>query len=100
MLSRENPKEDVFYKRFELALADFSESEASERGIDVEALAVLMLTGYFLWPVWVRAHAKSKIARKKMARRYAGEVLRVSMHGVVHADGHAILNTYLKRNFS
>ena len=98
VLSRSNPKEDVFYKRFAEAMRNLAEHDASEPDLDVEVLAVLMLTGYFLWPVWVRAHAKSKKARKQMARRYAREVLRLSMHGVLVTDGHAILQAYLKKN--
>lgn len=98
VLSRENPRDDVFYKRFEQALHTLAASDASEKDMDVEVLAVLMLTGYFLWPVWVRAHAKSKKARKLMARRYASEVLRLSMDGVLRADSHVILRAYLKNN--
>lgn len=98
VLSRKDPKEDVFYKRFELALQGLAASNASEKDIDVEVLAVLMLTGYFLWPVWVRAHARSKKARKLMAQRFASEVLRLSMDGVLRTDSHAILRAYLKRN--
>jgi AcrR family transcriptional regulator len=98
VLSRENPKDDVFYKRFESALDSLAASNASLDDMDTEVLAVLMLTGYFLWPVWVRAHAKSKKERKQMAQRFAGEVLRLSMHGVLRADGHAILKAYLKSN--
>jgi len=95
VLSRENPREDAFFQRFERSLEEFSASDAGQGDIDVEALAVLMLTGYFLWPVWARAHAKSKAARKQLAQRYAGEVLRLSMHGVVHADSHDILLSIL-----
>ncbi len=98
VLSRNNPREDVFYKRFEQALHTLAASDASENDMDVEVLAVLMLTGYFLWPVWVRSHAKSKKARKAMAQRYASEVLRLSMDGVLHSDSHAILRAYLKKN--
>jgi AcrR family transcriptional regulator len=98
VLSRKNPTEDAFFKRFERSLQNFADSDASEPNIDVTALAVLMLTGYFLWPVWVDAHAKTKKAKQKMAERYALEVLRVSMHGMVHADGHATLETFLERN--
>jgi AcrR family transcriptional regulator len=100
VLSRNNPKEDVFYKRFEQALHTLAASDASENDMDTEVLSVLMLTGYFLWPVWVRSHAKGKSARKLMARRYAGEVLRLSMHGVLRADSHAILRAYLKSNLA
>ena len=59
-----------------------------------------VLTSYFLWPVWVSAHAKGKKARKTMARRFAGEVLRLAMHGMLRADSHVILQAYLKRNLS
>jgi hypothetical protein len=100
VLSRENPRDDVFYKRFAQALQTLAESDASLDDMDVEVLAVMMLTGYFLWPVWVRSHARSKKARKQMAERYAAEVLRLSMHGVLRADSHALMKAYLKRNLS
>ena len=98
VLSRENPKEDVFYKRFEQALQNLANSDASLDDMDAEVLAVLMLTGYFMWPVWVRSHAKSKKARKQMAQRFAGEVLRLSLHGVLRADSQSILKAYMKSN--
>ena len=100
VLARKNPREEVFYKRFALALQNLAESDASHDDMDVEVLAVVMLTGYFLWPVWVRSHAKTKKARKKMAERFASEVMRLSMHGVLHADSHTILNAYLKKSLS
>lgn len=100
VLSRENPKEDVFYKRFAQALQSLAESDASHEDIDVEVLAVMMLTGYFLWPVWVRSHARSKKARRQMAERFASELLRLSMHGVLRADSHSILKAYVKKNLS
>lgn len=98
VLSRENPREDVFYKRFAQALQTLAESDASLDDMDVEVLAVMMLTGYFLWPVWVRSHARGKKARRQMAERYAAEVLRLSMHGVLRADSHALMKAYLKKN--
>lgn len=100
VLSRKNPKEDVFYKRFEQALRTLAMSDASEGDMDTEVLAVMMLTGYFLWPVWVRSHAKTKKERKLMAQRFAGEVMRLSMHGVLRADSHVILKAYLKQNIT
>ena len=100
VLSRENPGDDVFYKRFVQALQTLADSDASLDDLDIEVLAVLMLTGYFLWPVWVRAHARGKKARKQMAERFAAEVLRLSMHGVLRADSHALLKAYLKRNLT
>jgi AcrR family transcriptional regulator len=100
VLSRENPKDDVFYKRFAQALQTLAESDASEDDMDVEVLSVVMLTGYFLWPVWARAHARGKKARKQMAVRFARELMRLSMDGVLHADSHALLKAYLKKNLT
>ena len=57
-----------------------------------------MLAGYFLWPVLVRSQARSKKERKAMALRYAGEVMRLSMHGVLRTDSHVILKAYLKKH--
>ncbi|TGD71380.1 TetR/AcrR family transcriptional regulator [Mangrovimicrobium sediminis] len=98
LLSRDNPSEDVFYKRFMRSVQDMVQGGAGEEGIDIEVLTVLMLSGFFLWPVWVSSHAQSKRARKSMSRRFAGEVLRLSMHGVLRADTHALLQSYLEQN--
>lgn len=100
VLSRKNPKDDVFYKRFAQSLQNLAESNASHDDMDVEVLAVLMLTGYFLWPVWVRSHAKTKKARREMAERFASEVMRLSMHGVLHSDSHSLAEAYLRKNRS
>jgi AcrR family transcriptional regulator len=91
VLSRKNPKDDVFYKRFELALKEMATSDATHDDMDTEVLAVLMLTGYFLWPVWVRSHASGKKERKAMAERFASEVTRFSMRGVFRVDSATLL---------
>ncbi|MEE2731998.1 TetR/AcrR family transcriptional regulator [Ketobacter sp.] len=81
LLSKKDPKEDVFYKRFLQAIERLAASDVSAPDIDVEALAVLMLSGFFLWPVWVDSHAKSKKMRKQMAQRFGNEVLRLTLNG-------------------
>ena len=81
VLSKKDPKEDVFYKRFLQAIERLASSDVSEPDIDIEALAVLMLSGFFLWPVWVDAHAKTKKMRLQMAQRFGNEVLRMTLHG-------------------
>jgi len=90
VLSRKNPKDDVFYKRYELALREMATSDATYDDLDTEVLAVLVLTGYFLWPVWVRSHAGTKKERKLMAQRFANEVTRFSMRGVFNVDNDAL----------
>jgi AcrR family transcriptional regulator len=86
VLASDNPGEDVFFKRFELSTKELADSEYGEEGIDAEALSVMMLGGYFLWPVWVRARARTKTEREVMARRMRREVLRLSLHGILRAE--------------
>lgn len=86
ILAADDPGEDVFFKRFVEASQGLADSEVSEDGIDAEALSVLILAGYFLWPVWVRARANTRKDRLDMARRMRREVLRLMLHGVMRAD--------------
>ena len=65
-----------------------AETEVAKAGIDSEALSVLMLAGYFLWPVWVDSHAKTKKERENMKTRMRQEVLRLCLHGVIKAEEH------------
>ena len=81
VLSKKDPQQDVFYKRFLEAIERLANSEMSEPDIDIEALAVLMLSGFLLWPVWVDSHAKTKKMKKQMAQRFGNEVLRFTLHG-------------------
>ncbi|MFT5483422.1 MAG: AcrR family transcriptional regulator [Halieaceae bacterium] len=86
ILSCDNPGEDFFFKRFLESTEAFAASEFSEEGIDAEALSVMVLAGYFLWPVWVRARAHSKKERQAMSLRMRREFLRMSMHGTLRAE--------------
>ena len=92
VLSKKDPKEDVFYKRFLQAIERLAQSDVSEPGIDVEALAVLMLSGFFLWPVWVGSHAKTKKMRAQMAQRFGNEVLRLTLHGFLAVKTREVLS--------
>lgn len=91
LLSKNDPKDDVFYKRFLQAIERLASSDVSEPDIDVEALAVLMLSGFFLWPVWVRSQAKTKKMRTQMAQRFGNEVLRLTLHGFVSLESREAL---------
>jgi len=86
VLSSDNPGEDVFFKRFEQATRELAQSEYGADGIDAEALSVMILGGYFLWPVWVRASARTRRQREAMAERMRREVLRFSLYGTLRAD--------------
>lgn len=86
VLSSDNPADDLFFRQFEQATQGLAESGLAEKGIDVEALSVLMLAGYFLWPVWVQAHAHTKKEQQAMAKRMRREMLRLFLHGVLRAE--------------
>lgn len=95
VLASDNPAEDRFFKQFKTTTEDLANSEMSEDGIDAEALSVLMLAGYFLWPVWVHARARTKKERQELARRMQRELLRLFMHGVLRAEQFPELQTLL-----
>ncbi len=82
ILASKQPADDPFFKHFKSGFERLAESEQSQDDIDVETLSVLMLAGYFLWPVWIGSHARSKEDRKAMAKRMSREVLRLSQHGI------------------
>ena len=85
-LASDNPGEDSFFRRFKEATESLSGSEYSEPGIDAEAHAVTLLAACFLWPVWVKAKARSRKERSEMARRMRREMLRLSLHGTLRAE--------------
>lgn len=93
VLSKKNPQEDVFYKRFLEAIERLAKSDVSEPDIDTEALAVLMLSGFFLWPVWVGSHAKTKKNKLQMAQRFGNEVLRLTLNGFLSINSREMLKT-------
>lgn len=95
MLSSENPEDDVFFSHFRKSTEAMTQTDVSQPGIDAEVLSVLMLAGYFLWPVWVRSKAKTKKEREAMARRMSREVMRLSLHGTMRAEAFPELQALL-----
>jgi hypothetical protein len=49
-------------------------------------MAMLMLAGNFLWPVWAKTHEKDENERRILARRFSTECLRLSLHGSMKAE--------------
>lgn len=97
VLSSDNPAEDLFFRQFKKTTQDLANTEYSEPDIDVEALSVMMLAGYFLWPVWVNAHSTTKAERDEMAARMRREVLRLFLHGVVKSEAFPHLEELLHK---
>ena len=55
-----------------------------------------MLAGCFLWPMWVKAKARSQRDRNEMSRRMRRELLRLCLHGILRAEYFPQLNTLLE----
>lgn len=86
VLSAEDPAADPFFSMFKQTTRHLSETPFSQEGIDVEALSVIVLAGYFLWPEWVRAHSHTEEGRKAMADRMRREMLRLFLYGVLKTE--------------
>lgn len=86
VLASPNPGDDLFFRQFKQTTQQMVDSPYCQEGVDVEALSVIILAGYFLWPEWVRAHASNESERQAMAGRMRREVLRLFLYGVLKAD--------------
>lgn len=96
ILASDNPGNDPFFKQFVQATDAMARSELSEDGIDAEVLSVIILAGYFLWPVWVRSRAHTKKDRQLMTQRMRREVLRLLLHGALRAEAYPHLQKMLE----
>jgi len=86
LLASPDPAADRFWREYEGSIRRWAATGLSRDGIDSEALAVLMLAGTFLWPVWARSHAKSDEERAELSRRFTTEVLRLSLFGTMRPE--------------
>ena len=100
MLSSKNPSGDKFFERYKKGIEALIEGEFGHEDVDSEALAVLMLAGNFLWPVWVDAHAKSKRERSAMTKRFSREMLRLCLYGVLKPKRYPHLSKMLKEDLA
>jgi AcrR family transcriptional regulator len=83
MIATPDPSSDPFWREYVGSIYRFAETRLAEPGIDVEAWAIVTLAGNFLWPVWARAHSQNEEERQALARRFAEEMLRLSLHGTL-----------------
>lgn len=99
VLSREQPEQDPFYRRFLQGLHAFAKSGLCDPDLDPEASAVVILSGYFMWPVLVAAKVKTAKDRKDQARRMAREVLRMQCLGVFNISDASLMRSLLGMEF-
>jgi AcrR family transcriptional regulator len=86
VLSSPDPASDAFWKEYQGSMARFAKTKLAQDNIDTEVLSVIMLAGFFLWPVWARAHSKGNKDRRRLAYRFAQECLRLCMHGSLRPE--------------
>jgi len=97
VLALPNPADDPFWREYTGSLERFAATGMAESGVDAEVLSVMNLAGIFLWPVWARAHAEDAPGRAALARRFADEVLRLSLYGSMRAEAFPGIAARLKR---
>lgn len=86
LLASDEPARDPFWREYAGSLRRFTQTDVAEAGIDSDVFSLLMLAGNFLWPVWTKTHEKTDAERRVLARRFAQESLRLSMHGTMRAE--------------
>jgi len=86
VLASPDPANDPFWREYCGSLKRFAATDLAEPDVDAEVVAVLNLAGVFFWPLWARAHAEDEKTRRKLARRFADEMLRLSIHGTMKAQ--------------
>lgn len=92
VLSSRRPASDLFWRQYESKFDQFTKTEFAQPGIDVEVLAVLILAGSFIWPVWARAHTRTASEREQMSTRFSREILRLCLHGTLRSEKYADLD--------
>lgn len=86
LLASSDPTSDPFWREYSSSLARFAETDLAQENVDAEALSVMVISGTFLWPVWARSHARDESERRKLARRFTKELLRLSMYGSIRPE--------------
>jgi len=86
VLSSKRPSSDPFWRQYASNFERFAKTKLAQPNIDSEVVSVLFLAGAFMWPVWVRGHARSAKERKEMSERYAREILRLTLHGTLRPE--------------
>jgi len=86
LLASPDPAADPFWREYCGSLERFAATEMAAPAVDAEVLAVMNLSGAFLWPVWARAHAEDAPQGAQLARRFANECLRLSLYGSMRPE--------------
>jgi len=97
LLSSQRPASDKFWREYESGFQKYAETEFAQPGIDAEVASVVILTASFLWPVWIRAHARTAKERQHMAKRFTRELLRFCLHGTMRPEKYPELDARISK---
>ncbi len=86
VLSMRHPETDPFWRRYSGSIARFTQTDLAQPGVDAEVWSIILLAGNLLWPVWANAYVQNEDQRRALARRFARELLRLSMYGTLNAS--------------
>jgi len=81
VIASPNPSQDRFWNRYLSGLNAFCATPRATPGVDAEVLAVLVLAGSFLWPIWCHASQLTPAQKREAAQRFSAELQRLSVHG-------------------
>lgn len=100
MLSSPDPAKDSVWKEYEGSFRRLFSTSDAKHQLDPEVTSVIVLAGGILWPLWARAHVSTRAERKKLALRFADNLLRLAMYGAVRPESFPEIATYLENNKS
>lgn len=86
VMASPDPSSDPFFRKYIGYLQKFAQTPLAQRGVDTEVLAVLVLAGTFLWPIWTHGSTLDAAARKQAASRFSHELMRLSLYGSMVAE--------------
>jgi len=86
LLSSPEPAHDPFWREYHGSLQRFATTDLAQPAIDSEVLSVMMLSGFFLWPIWARSHAQGEVDRQSLSQRFTHECLRLSLYGTMRSE--------------
>jgi AcrR family transcriptional regulator len=86
ILSMSDPSRDRFWREYHGRSVRFHQRPPAAKDIDAEVLAVIMLAGTFLWPIWSRAKSGGGANLQQQADRFLQEFFRLAIHGVLRPE--------------
>lgn len=96
VLGSSNPAKDPVWKEYENSFRQFFATDIAQPALDSEVITILVLGAGVLWPIWARAHTRTRAERKELARRFTDTLLRLAMWGTLKPEQFPEIASYLE----